>query len=92
MRYDADQMARAGVFVSIRHDGQLAAERGYVRADDEAVDGQEGQGADGCSLEGGESGGVQRSVIMVGGTATESEEDDEVETISGLCPIASSAS
>ena len=28
MVYDADQMARAGVFVSIRHDGQLAIERG----------------------------------------------------------------
>ena len=41
MRYDADQMAKAGAFVSIRHDGQLAVERGYVRADDEAVDGQE---------------------------------------------------
>ncbi|ATG46446.1 DNA-binding protein [Celeribacter ethanolicus] len=84
MRYDADQMARAGVFVSLRHDGQLAVERGYVRADDEVVEGQEGQGADGCSPEGGESGGVQRAVIMVGGTATEPEEDDEVETIRPL--------
>lgn len=84
MRYDADQVARAGVFVSIRHDGQLSVERGYVRADDEAMEGQEGQGADGCSPEGGESGGVQRAVIMVGGTATEPEEDDEVETIRPL--------
>ena len=84
MVYDADQMARAGVFVSIRHDGQLAVERGYVRADDEAMEGQEGQGTDGCSPEGDESGGVQRAVIMVGCTATEPEEDDEVETIRPL--------
>ncbi len=81
MRYDADQMARAGVFVSIRHDGQLAVERGYVRAGDETV---EGQGADGCSPEGGEPGGVQRAVITVGGTATEPEEDEDVETIRPL--------
>ncbi|MGR3441228.1 DNA-binding protein, partial [Salipiger abyssi] len=84
MVYDANQMARAGVFVSLRHDGQLAVERGYVRADDETAEGQEGQGADGCSLEGGESGGVQRAVITVGGTATEPEEDDELETIRPL--------
>ena len=84
MRYDADQMARAGVFLSIRHDGQLAVERGYIRADDEAVEGQEGQGADGCSPEGGESGGLQRAVITVGGTATEPEEDEELETIRPL--------
>ncbi|MFV0408371.1 MAG: ParB/RepB/Spo0J family partition protein, partial [Paracoccus sp. (in: a-proteobacteria)] len=34
MRYDADQRARAGVFVSIRHDGQLAVERGFVHPED----------------------------------------------------------
>ncbi|WP_111734314.1 ParB/RepB/Spo0J family partition protein [Roseovarius amoyensis] len=79
MRYDADQMAKAGAFVSIRHDGQFAVERGYVRADDEAVDGQEGEGTDGCSPEGSESGGMPRAVITVGGTATE-EEEDETET------------
>ena len=84
MRYDADQMARAGVFVSIRHDGQLAVERGYVRPEDEAADGQEGDGADGCSLEGGESGGMQRAVITLGGTATDPEEDEELETIRPL--------
>ncbi|WP_406736638.1 ParB/RepB/Spo0J family partition protein [Thioclava sp. GXIMD4215] len=84
MRYDADQMGRAGVYVSIRHDGQLAVERGYVRPEDEVVEGQEGQGADGCSPEGGESGGMQRAVITLGGTATEPEEDEELETIRPL--------
>ncbi|MBB3811410.1 ParB/RepB/Spo0J family partition protein [Bradyrhizobium sp. U87765 SZCCT0131] len=84
MIYAADQMARAGVFVSIRHDGQLAVERGYVRSEDEVVEGQEGDGAQGASVEGGEPGSVQRAVITVGGAAPETEEDEEVETIRPL--------
>lgn len=84
MIYAADQMARAGVFVSIRHDGQLAVERGYVRPEDEVVEGQEGDGAQGASVEGGEPGSVQRAVITVGGAAPETEEDAEVETIRPL--------
>ncbi|MEO3434581.1 ParB/RepB/Spo0J family partition protein [Inquilinus sp. CAU 1745] len=84
MRYDADQMAKAGVFVSIRHDGQLAVERGYVRPEDEVVEGQEGDDADGTSPEGGEDGNVQRAVITVGGTSAETDEEDEVETIRPL--------
>lgn len=84
MRYDADQMARAGVFVSIRHDGQLAVERGYVRPEDEVVDGQEGDDVDGASVEGDEDGSVRRAVITVGGAAPETDEDEEVETIRPL--------
>ncbi|GHC32616.1 chromosome partitioning protein ParB [Gemmobacter nanjingensis] len=84
MIYAADQMARAGVFVSIRHDGQLAVERGYVRSEDEVVEGQEGDGAQDASVEGGEPGSVQRAVITVGGAAPETEEDEEVETIRPL--------
>lgn len=33
--FDPDEMARAGVFVSIAHDGRLQVERGYVRPEDE---------------------------------------------------------
>ena len=84
MIYDADQMARAGVFVSIRHDGQLAVELGYVRPEDEEVEGHEGDDADGASAEGYEDGSVRRAVITVGGGAPETEEDDEVETIRPL--------
>ena len=84
MVYDADQMARAGVFVSIRHDGQLAVERGYVRPEDEEVESHEGDDADGASAEGDEDGRVRRAVITVGGAAPETEEDDEVETIRPL--------
>ncbi|QFT34117.1 Chromosome-partitioning protein Spo0J [Labrenzia sp. THAF82] len=38
LQYDAVEIARAGVFVSIRHDGQLAVERGFVRPEDEATE------------------------------------------------------
>ncbi|MCA0850723.1 ParB/RepB/Spo0J family partition protein [Salipiger thiooxidans] len=84
MHYDADQMARAGVFVSIRHDGQLAVERGYVRPEDEVAADPEGDDADGASPEAGEPGSVQRTVITVGGASAETEEEDEVETIRPL--------
>jgi ParB family chromosome partitioning protein len=82
MRYDADQMARAGVFVSLRHDGQLAVERGYVRPEDEVVEGQGSDGADDASAEGDEDGSARRAVITVGGAALETDED--VETIRPL--------
>ncbi|WP_226562237.1 ParB/RepB/Spo0J family partition protein [Salipiger thiooxidans] len=84
MHYDAGQMARAGVFVSIRHDGQLAVERGYVRPEDEVAADPEGDDADGASPEAGEPGSVQRTVITVGGASAETEEEDEVETIRPL--------
>src|SRR5271166_2280143 len=35
-RFDPDEIARAGVFVSLNSDGSLDIERGYVRPDDEA--------------------------------------------------------
>jgi ParB family transcriptional regulator, chromosome partitioning protein len=34
--YDPDQIARAGVFVTIDYDGRLKVERGFVRPEDEA--------------------------------------------------------
>jgi ParB family transcriptional regulator, chromosome partitioning protein len=74
-------IARAGVFVSIDHNGQLLVDRGYVRAEDEAPEVDPGQDGDG------ESGGadtrtdtdapaVQRAVITIGGR-TEPEDDEE---------------
>ena len=35
MRYEAADMAIAGVFVSIDADGELLIDRGYVRPEDE---------------------------------------------------------
>lgn len=34
--YDPDEQARAGVFISLTHDGRLRIDRGYVRPEDEA--------------------------------------------------------
>jgi ParB family transcriptional regulator, chromosome partitioning protein len=35
--YEPDEQARAGVFVSLAHDGRLRIDRGYVRPEDEPV-------------------------------------------------------
>ena len=40
VRYDPAEIARAGVFVSIDSDGDLAVERGYVRPEDEPASGR----------------------------------------------------
>ena len=74
--YDPAEIGRAGVFVSIGHDGRLSVDRGYVRPDDEApaggdtgVDGDDGQtpGSDG-----------QRTVISVGGEPEPQDDEDDV--------------
>jgi ParB family chromosome partitioning protein len=41
--YDPDELARAGVFVSLMHDGRLRIDRGYVRLEDEASATHEGE-------------------------------------------------
>ena len=45
VRYDPDEVARAGAFVSIDGDGRLKAERGYVRPEDEAPVADDGSDA-----------------------------------------------
>ena len=50
LRYEADEIARAGVFVTIDHDGRPLIKRGYVHAEDEAparsIDARAGADAD----------------------------------------------
>ncbi|TPE64847.1 ParB/RepB/Spo0J family partition protein [Sandaracinobacter neustonicus] len=48
IRFDPDEVARAGAFISIASDGELRIERGYVRPEDElpAVASDEAAGAD----------------------------------------------
>jgi ParB family chromosome partitioning protein len=78
MRFETDDITRAGVFISIAHDGSLDIDRGYVRPEDEAApqteetDGDDGEG------ETGNTGApvVQRAVITIGGEPIESEEDE----------------
>ena len=75
-RFEAGDIARAGVFICIAHDGQLDIDRGYVRVEDEAPLVPEGD-------TGGEVGGdpaepeVQRAVITIGGQPAEPDEDED---------------
>lgn len=78
VRYEPAEIARAGVFVSIDADGHLAADRGYVRPEDEPM--QVG------GLQEGETGGAdakafaapaQRTVITIGGDQPEDDGDDD---------------
>ncbi|WP_374636087.1 ParB/RepB/Spo0J family partition protein [Agrobacterium salinitolerans] len=81
VRYNPDEIAIAGVFVSIDSDGSLCVDRGYVRPEDErpveAV-GDE-QTDEEVDPETGEirTPAVQRTVITVGGQPVQTEEDDE---------------
>lgn len=76
VRFEADDIARAGVFISVAHDGSLDVDRGYVRPEDEAPIAPEGE-------TGVEAGGdpakpvVQRAVITIGGQPAEPEEDED---------------
>lgn len=79
VRIEPADIARAGVFVSIGHDGRLDIERGYVRPEDEAL-----EPAD--DVENGETGEVphdpadprvQRAVITIGGEPVDSEDEEE---------------
>lgn len=83
MTYTPDQMARAGVFVSIDTDGTLLVERGYVRPEDEAKTEPEGEDDADDAGTASDGDGVQRAIITVGGAATEAD-DEEVETIRPL--------
>ena len=79
--FDPAEIARAGAFVSIAHDGRLSVERGYVRPEDERpiepeVDDPEG-------------GIVRAAAAQRGGDAMVAGEVDEAETEEdeGLSPI-----
>ena len=76
MRYEADDIPRAGVFISIAHDGSLDDDRGYVRPEDEAPIAPEGEtgidaGVDPAAPV------VQRAVITIGGQSAEPEDEED---------------
>jgi len=84
MIFAPDQMARAGVFVSIDADGTLLVERGYVRPEDEITAEPTGEdGADGEAATGDPDAPVHRAVITLGGQPTDLEED-EADTVKPL--------
>ena len=76
LRFEPDEIPRAGVFISIAHDGSLDIDRGYVRPEDEEPTKPEGE-------IGAEVGGdpaepvVQRAVINIGGQPAEPEDDED---------------
>ena len=85
--FDPAEVARAGVFVTIDHDGRLLIKRGYVHAEDEApvttadadAEAQSARNANGASQQ------VQRAVITIGGAAgsdAEPAEDDALRPLS----------
>ncbi len=81
VRYDPDEIAIAGVFISIDADGSLRVDRGYVRPEDErpVATAVETVPEDDFDPETGEirTSPVQRTVITIGGQAAQAEEEDE---------------
>ncbi len=80
VRYEPIEIARAGVFVSIDADGRLAADRGYVRPEDEPVPaGSEDPAAGGIggADEPVPAAPAQRTVITIGGDQPEDDGDDD---------------
>ncbi|PXV53680.1 ParB family protein [Dyella jiangningensis] len=82
--FDPADISRAGVFVSIAHDGQIQVDRGYVRPEDEAPVVEPGQ-EDRDDLEqvgiDNDTSPVQRVVITIGQAEPEDDEDDVVKPL-----------
>jgi len=80
--FDPADIARAGVFVSIDHDGQLLVDRGYVRPEDEAPVTEPGQDGDGTSVEtvgtDTNTSATQRAVITIGSQPQPEDDEDDV--------------
>jgi ParB family chromosome partitioning protein len=81
--YDAADIARAGVFVSIDAEGALSLDRGYVRPEDEAPVGepeQDGEGEPATARpthSDPDTPVVQRAVITIGGQVAGPEDEDD---------------
>jgi ParB family chromosome partitioning protein len=77
MRYEPAEIARAGAFVSIAHDGRLAVDRGYVRPEDEAPETEDDPGAGTES----DAEADRTTVITTRGETPDEEEDDPVKPL-----------
>jgi len=76
MRYEPAEIARAGAFVSIAHDGRLAVDRGYIRPEDEAPEAEDDPEA------GTESDAeADRPTVIATGGETPDDEDDVVKPL-----------
>lgn len=82
LAFDPAELARAGAFVSITHDGGLRVERGYIRPEDELpVEPEAGAEQGEVPAMAASYQGEDDTVVGAGTTASEPEEDD------GLTPI-----
>ena len=80
VHYEPAEIARAGVFVSIDADGRLAADRGYVRPEDEpmlASSENPAAGEIGGPTETAPAAPAQHTVITIGGDQPEDDGDDD---------------
>jgi ParB family chromosome partitioning protein len=80
--YDRDQVAIAGAFVNVGHDGSLSVERGYVRPEDQPAiqrSGDDAGDADHTEADG----AAPTTVITVAGQPTGDTNDDD----EGLAPL-----
>ncbi|NSZ50783.1 ParB/RepB/Spo0J family partition protein [Agrobacterium vitis] len=50
LRHGADEIARAGAFVVLNHDGTARIERGFIRPEDEAPEPEAEEGTDGATV------------------------------------------
>lgn len=77
LQYDAREIAYAGVFISIRHDGKLAVERGFMRPEDEATEECESGDASGERDDVGDTANPAdpRTVISAGGEVDPPEDE-----------------
>ncbi|MEC5292235.1 ParB/RepB/Spo0J family partition protein [Aurantimonas sp. C2-6-R+9] len=71
--YDPDEIARAGVFVSIGGNGSLSIDRGYVRPEDEAP--EDGEGAT-AGMDGSDA-STGATLSVAGQSADPDDEEDE---------------
>ncbi|MCX8570820.1 ParB/RepB/Spo0J family partition protein [Aminobacter sp. MET-1] len=77
--YDLDEIAIAGVFVSIDAEGSLFVDRGYVRSEDEPVElADETAQEDDVDPKTGEirPPAIQRAVISIGGQSVQAEDEE----------------
>jgi len=84
LSFDAEEIARAGAFISIAGDGSLRVDRGYVRPEDEASVEPEAAASD-SEATGGEALAGDDHVSGVDGPAGDTTTDSEEEE--GLSPI-----
>jgi ParB family transcriptional regulator, chromosome partitioning protein len=82
LKYDPDEVARAGVFISIDGSGELRIERGYIRPEDEPAIPEAQSDAESNSIE-----SVSRDVAEASNVSSPSPEEREEDQEQGIKPI-----